>query len=133
MQIHDFARAAAAAVNTKDVDAVTRLWAEPAIYESTLTGEQRGLEALATRETELFSAFPTLTTEITPLGQDGDTGAMLVRMSGTHEQAYGGFPATGNDVEIELVAIVTFDDEGRVVHEKVVLDRASIAEQLTAS
>ncbi|WP_433720812.1 ester cyclase [Microbacterium laevaniformans] len=130
MHIHDFADAAAAAVNAHDPAAVVALWAEPAAYDSALTGPQSGLDALRAREEALFGGFSDLTATITPLGQEGDTGAMLVRFDGTHDGAYGDFPPTGRTIALEMIAVVTFADDGRVIGERVFIDTAGIAAQL---
>ena len=130
MQIHDFARAAAAAVNAHDVDAVTALWAEPASYDSPLTGPQAGIPALREREAQLFAGFSDLTAACTPLGQEQRTGAMLVRFTGTHDGTYAGLRASGRWIDLEMVAIVDFDDVGRVVRERVILDSATVLAQL---
>ena len=130
MYIHDFARNAATAVNEHDPDAVVALWAEPAAYDSALTGPQSGLDALRAREQALFAGFSDLCATITPLGQDGDTGAMLVRFDGTHDGPYAGFAPTGQTIALEMVAIVTFADDGRVTAERVFLDSATVAAQL---
>ena len=131
MFIHDFATAAMEAVNAHDPDAVARLWAEPAEYASPLTGPQRGLEALRTREAALFAGFGNLQANITALGQEGSTGAMLVRFNGIHDGPYAGLPPSGNSISIVMAAIVTFDGDGRVIAERVILDTADIAAQLT--
>lgn len=131
MEIHDFVRAAAAAVNAHDPDAVVALWIEPAAYDSPLTGEQRGLDALRAREQALFTGFSDLHADITPLGQEGSTGAMLVRFTGTHDGVYGPFAPTGRAIDIEMVAIVTFDAGGKVIAERVVLDSAGVVSQLS--
>lgn len=130
MHIHDFAHAAAAAVNAQDPAAVVALWAEPAAYDSPLTGPQSGLDALRAREEALFAGFSDLTATITPLGQEVDTGAMLVHFDGTHDGAYGGFPPTGRRIALEMIAVVTFADDGRVIGERVFIDTAGIAAQL---
>lgn len=131
MHIHDFATRAAHAVNAHDPNAVVALWAEPASYDSVLTGPQQGLDALRAREQALFAGFSDLRTEITPLGQDGDTGAILVRFGGRHDGAYAGFAPTGRAMTIEMVAVVRFDEAGKVVGERVFLDAGSVAAQLT--
>lgn len=130
MFIHEFADAAAAAVNAHDPDAVTRLWAEPAAYTSPLTGPQSGLDALRAREAALFAGFSNLRAKITALGQEGLTGAMLVTFEGTHDGCYAGIPASGNRISIEMAAIVTFDESGKVIAERVIVDTGDVATQL---
>lgn len=130
MQIHDFARRAAAAVNAHDTDTILTLWAEPANYDSPLTGPQSGLEALRTRELALFEGFSDLRATITPLGQEGDTGAMHVRFNGTHDGAYAGLAATGRAVSLEMIAVITFNSDDSVISERIFIDSAAIAAQL---
>ncbi|WP_447587383.1 ester cyclase [Microbacterium lacticum] len=132
MHIHDFARNAADAVNHHNPDAVVALWAEPAAYDSPLTGPQTGLATLRAREEALFAGFSDLHATITPLGQDGDTGAMLVRFDGTHDGSYAGLNPTGRTIALEMVAIVTFNHTGHVTSERVFLDPTTVAAQLTA-
>lgn len=130
MYIHDFAEAAGAAVNAHDVEAVTALWAEPALYDSALTGPQEGLGALRDRETALFAGFSDLRATCTPLGQEGNTGAMLVRFAGTHDGLYAGLAPTGRPIDLEMVAILDFDDHGRVIGERLILDTSAVLAQL---
>lgn len=55
---------------------------------------------------------------------------MLARFDGTHDGAYGGFPPTGRRIALEMIAVVTFADDGRVIGERVFIDTAGIAAQL---
>lgn len=128
--IDTFAAAASAAVNARDVDRITALWSEPAEYNSPLTGPQRGLAALRAREEALFAGFGELRATITPFGQNGLTGAMLVRFDGTHDGPYAGFDPSGRPVALEMLAVVTFDDDGRVIAEEVYFDPAEAAAAL---
>ncbi|WP_433684577.1 ester cyclase [Nocardia sp. CA-119907] len=130
MLIQQFARAAAAAVNKHSVDEVVGLWREPAAYDSPLTGPQQGLAALSARESALFDGFSDLSATIQPLGQEGSTGAALVRFDGTHDGHYAGIAPSGNTIAIEMVAVVTFDDDGYVIGERVFLDTAAVLRQL---
>jgi steroid delta-isomerase-like uncharacterized protein len=133
MFINDFAAAAEAAVNKHDVEQILALWREPAAYDSPLTGQQEGLAALAERETALFAGFSDLSATLEPLGQEQSRGAALVRFTGTHDGWYAGLAPTGNTISLEMVAVITFDDEGRVVGERVFIDSATVAAQLGAS
>ncbi|MCD2109245.1 ester cyclase [Rhodococcus erythropolis] len=97
MQIDDFAQAATAAVNNHNIDAIVNLWADPADYNSPMTGHQNGLSALRAREEQLFSGFSDLQVTITPFGQSSATGAMLVQFDGTHDGSYAGFQRPADD------------------------------------
>jgi len=130
MQIHDFAQRAASAVNAHDPAAIIALWAEPAEYDSPLTGPQKGLDALFERENALFEGFSDLQATIDPLGQEGDTGSMLVRFEGTHDGSYAGLAPTGRPIALEMIAVITFRDDDRVVAERIFIDTADVAAQL---
>ena len=133
MFINDFAAAAAAAVNNHDVEEILALWREPASYDSPMTGPQQGLAALAERETALFAGFSDLSATLQPLGQEQSTGAALVRFTGTHDGWYAGMAPTGNTISLEMVAVITFDDDGRVVGERVFIDSATVVAQLSGT
>ena len=130
MFIHQFAKAASAAVNAHDPAAIAALWAEPADYLSPLTGHQQGLDALRAREEALFAGFSDVHATITAFGQNGPAGAMLVRFEGTHDGPYAGFAPSGRPVTFAMVAVVTFDDTGKAIGEFVFLDGDDIAATL---
>ena len=67
--------------------------------------------------------------DCTPLGQEGDTGAMLVRSAG-HDGRYAGIAPTGRHVTLETVAVLQFDPTGRVRAERVFLDAGQALAQL---
>lgn len=131
MFIQKFAAAAASAVNNHSVDEVLRLWREPAAYDSPLTGPQQGLAALAAREADLFAGFSDLVATVDPLGVDASTGVALVRFDGTHDGWYAGLAPTGNPISLEMIAVVTFDEDGAVIGERVFIDSATVAAQLS--
>jgi predicted ester cyclase len=132
MFIQKFAEAAESAVNNHSIDEVLRLWREPAAYDSPLTGPEEGLAALAAREAALFEGFSDLTATVEPLGLDESTGVALVRFDGTHDGWYAGLAPTGNPISLEMVAVVTFDEAGAVIGERVFIDTATVAAQLGA-
>lgn len=133
MFIQEFAASAQAAVNAHRVEDVVRLWREPAAYDSPLTGPEQGLAALAARETALFGAFSDLTASVQPLGLDPSSGVALVHFEGTHDGPYAGMEPTGNRISLEMIAVLTFDEDGAVVGERVFVDSATVVAQLSGS
>ena len=132
MFIQKFAEAATSAVNNHSVDEVLRLWSEPAVYDSPMTGREEGLAALAARETALFEGFSDLAATVEPLGLDESTGVALVRFEGTHDGWYAGLAPTGNSISLEMIAVLTFNDAGAVIGERIFIDSATVAAQLGA-
>ncbi|MCR1783217.1 ester cyclase [Nocardioides carbamazepini] len=133
MFIQKFAEAAMSAVNNHSVDEVLRLWAGPAVYDSPMTGPQQGLAALAAREAALFEGFSDLVAAVEPLGLEESTGAALVRFEGTHDGTHAGLAPTGNAISLEMIAVISFDETGSVVGERIFIDSASVAAQLAAT
>ena len=132
MFIQKFAEEAAAAVSNHDVDDILKLWREPADYDSPMTGPEQGLAALAAREAALFEGFSDLTATIEPLALEPSTGVALVRFNGTHDGWYAGVAPTGNAISLEMIAVVTFDEDGAVIGERIFIDSATVAQQLGA-
>jgi steroid delta-isomerase-like uncharacterized protein len=131
MSIHDFAAATMAAVNAHDPEAIVALWAEPADYDSPLTGAQTGLAALRMREQALFAGFSDLRAVITVLEDHGDNGTMVVHFDGTHDGTYAGIPASGRPIAVDLIAALTFDSNGKAVAESIRVDVDALVAQLT--
>jgi steroid delta-isomerase-like uncharacterized protein len=131
MFIQKFAEAAMSAVNNHSVDQVLGLWAEPAAYDSPMTGPQQGLAALAAREAALFEGFSDLVATVEPLGLEESTGVALVRFQGTHDGTYAGLAPTGNAVSLEMIAVIAFDEAGSVVGERIFIDSAAVVAQLS--
>ena len=51
------------------------------------------------------------------------------RLLGKHVGEFQGFPPTGRDVELPFVAFYRFDDAGKLVSERVVMNLGSLAHQ----
>lgn len=129
MSIDQFVLASQAAFNSRNADAIADLWAEPATYRA--PGESgRGLDELGDRERALWTAFPDVEMTVAAIADRGNKGVMRAKLRGTHRGPFNGIEPTGRPVEIDVLAVVTFDD-GKVVDEIVHYDRLEILEQLT--
>jgi predicted ester cyclase len=53
---------------------------------------------------------------------EGDRVAVHLRISGTQLGAWGPVPPTGRRLEFEEMLILTFDDDGRVAHQRGIPD-----------
>ena len=53
---------------------------------------------------------------------DGDRVAVHLRISGTQLGAWGPIPPTGRRLEFEEMLLLTFDAQGRVVHQRGIVD-----------
>jgi steroid delta-isomerase-like uncharacterized protein len=78
----------------------------------------------------LLSAFPDLRMEVEDLIAAGDKTVARVRVSATHKGEFMGVPATGEQVEIQLIDIMRFDEDGLVCEHWGVADMLSLMQQL---
>ena len=60
----------------------------------------------------LLAAFPDLRMVPQDVIASGDKAVARVRMTGTHKGAFMGMPATGERVEVTLIDIIRFGDDG---------------------
>jgi predicted ester cyclase len=61
--------------------------------------------------------------------RDQDFAAVEGRLRGKHVGEFQGFPPTGRDVELPFVAFYRFDDAGKLVSERVVMNLGPLAQQ----
>ncbi len=77
-----------------------------------------------------WTTFPDYHEELLSVLVDGDRAAVHLRITGTQDGAWGVVPPTGRHVEFEEMLILTFDAEGRVVHQRGVVDNLAALRQL---
>ena len=63
-----------------------------------------------------MTAFPNLRMEPEDVIASGDKVVTRVRATGTHEGEFMGMPPSGKNVEVELIDIIRFEDDG-LAHE----------------
>jgi steroid delta-isomerase-like uncharacterized protein len=79
-----------------------------------------------------IAAFPDLRMNVEDIVASGDKIVARVRVVGTHKGEFMGIPPTGNHVEIELIDMFRFGDDGRVHEHWGVMDALSMMQQLGA-
>jgi steroid delta-isomerase-like uncharacterized protein len=80
----------------------------------------------------LLSAFPDMRMDVEDLIADGDKTVARVRATATHDGEFMGMPPTGKQVDIQLIDIMRFDDDGLVCEHWGVADMLSLMQQLGA-
>ena len=95
-----------------------------------------GFERSKAGVTQMFrmyrAAFPDLRMEAEDVLVEGDKVVARVRATGTHQGEFMGMPATGNSVDIELIDIIRFGDDGLAHEHWGVLDALGLMQQLGA-
>lgn len=76
------------------------------------------------------AAFPDLRMDPEDVLVDGDKVVARVRMTGTHEGELMGMPPTGRNVDVQLIDIIRFGDDGLAREHWGVVDSMAMMEQL---
>lgn len=96
--------------------------------------ETPGLEPTKDGVTQLFrmyrAAFPDLRMEPEDILVSGDKAVARVRATGTHQGELMGIPPTGRSVDIQLIDITRFGDDGRAIEHWGVSDTMAMMQQL---
>ena len=78
------------------------------------------------------AAFPDLRMEAEDVLVSGDRAVARVRATGTHEGEFMGMPATGRHVDVQLIDITRFGDDGLAHEHWGVFDALGMMQQLGA-
>ena len=76
------------------------------------------------------AAFPDLRMDPEDVLASGDKVVARVRATGTHEGELMGMPATGKSVDVQLIDIMRFDEDGLVADHWGVVDMLAMMQQL---
>lgn len=82
--------------------------------------------------TMLTGAFPDLAMTVQDVVASGDKAVARVRFTGTHGGDFAGMPATGRSVDVQLIDIMRFGDDGLVREHWGVFDALALMQQLGA-
>ena len=115
-----------------DIDGFGDLVAEDFVEHE----ETPGLEPTKEGVKQLFrmyrAAFPDLGMEAQDVLVSGDKVVARVRGTGTHQGEFMGMPATGKSVDVQLIDIIRFGDDGLAREHWGVFDALAMMQQLGA-
>jgi steroid delta-isomerase-like uncharacterized protein len=119
-------------INAGDIDGFGELLAEDFVEHE----EMPGLEPSKEGVTQLFhmyrAAFPDLRMEPQDVLVSGDKAVARVRATGTHQGEFLGMPATGKSVDVQLIDITRFGNDGLAREHWGVFDALALMQQLGA-
>lgn len=78
------------------------------------------------------AAFPDLRLDLEDVLASGDKAVARVRATGTHQGEFMGMPATGRSIDVQLIDILRFDDDGLAREHWGVVDTMTMMQQLGA-
>ena len=115
-----------------DVDGFGRLLSDDFTEHEEMPGLSPSKEGVLELFRSYLVAFPDLHMEVLDLMADGDKTVARVVAKGTHDGEFMGMPPSGSSVEVQLIDIMRFDDEGLVTEHWGVMDMLSMLQQLGA-
>ena len=122
--------------NSHDADRVAGLYADDAtVLRPQFPDPIRGREQIVWRVGNLLRAIPDLRMEEEDVVVEEDHVALLVRFTGTNTGEFAltedvRVPATGGRVDYEIAAFLTIGEDGKIRHDRGVVDTARLARQL---
>ena len=125
-------RALYAALNAGDLDGFGAMLADDFVEHE----ETPGLAPTKEGVLEFFrmyrAAFPDLQMEPQDVLTSGDRAVARVRATGTQQGEFMGMPPSGKNVDVQLIDIIRFDDDGLAREHWGVVDLMTMMQQLGA-
>ena len=119
-------------INAGDIDGFGELLAEDFVEHE----ETPGLDPTKEGVKQFFhmykAAFPDLRMEAQDVLMSGDKVVARARATGTHHGEFLGMPATGKHVDVQLIDIIRFDDDGLAREHWGLFDALAMLQQLGA-
>lgn len=119
-------------INAHDVDGFSELLAEDFVEHEETPGLAPTKDGVRQFFAMQFAAFPDLRMEPDDVLPSGDKVVARVTYRGTNQGDFLGMPATGKSVEVQLIDIIRFGDDGLAHEHWGVLDALSMMQQLGA-
>ena len=120
-------------INAGDLDAFGELLADDFVEHEELPGggdpTREGVKDFFRMQ---IAAFPDLAMTVEDVIDGGDKVVARVRFTGTNEGEFMGMPATGKTVDVQLIDIMRFGDDGLVHEHWGVFDAMAMMQQLGA-
>jgi steroid delta-isomerase-like uncharacterized protein len=117
-------------INAGDIEGFSRHLADDFVeHEETpgLAPTKDGVKAFFQMQR---AAFPDTRMAVEDVFANGDKAVARVRLTGTHQGPFMGTPATGKSVDVQLIDIFRFGDDGLVREHWGVLDALAMMQQL---
>jgi steroid delta-isomerase-like uncharacterized protein len=117
--------------NLHDLDGILDTFGKDARYDDEPWGDHRvGRDQVHLYYKQLFAAAPDLQIDVRQQYAIDEVVILEVTISGTATGDWRGLPGTGVSFRFPLCAIYTFDQEDKLLGEKIYYDRATILRQL---
>ena len=119
-------------INSGDLDAFGDALADDFIEHEETPGLEPTKEGVLTFFRMYRGALPDMRMEPQDVLVSGDKVAARARVTGTHQGEFMGMPATGKRIDIQLIDILRFGDDGLAQEHWGVIDALAMMQQLGA-
>ena len=119
-------------INAGDIDGFGELLAKDFVEHEEMPGLEPSKEGVKQLFHMYRAAFPDLRMEPQDVLVSGDKAVARVRATGTHQGEFLGMPATGKSVDVQLIDITRFGDDGLAREHWGVFDALALMQQLGA-
>jgi len=119
-------------INAGELDAFGELLSDDFVEHEETPGLEPTREGVVQLFTMYRAAFPDLRMEPQDVLVSGDKVVALLRATGTHQGEFMGMPATGKSVDVQLIDITRFGDDGLAHEHWGVFDALALMQQLGA-
>jgi steroid delta-isomerase-like uncharacterized protein len=119
-------------INAGDIDGFGELLAEDFVEHEEMPGLEPSKEGVKQLFHMYRAAFPDLRMEPQDVLVSGDKAVARVRATGTHQGEFLGMPATGKSVDVQLIDITRFGNDGLAREHWGVFDALALMQQLGA-
>ena len=117
-------------ISAGDVDAFGELLADDFVEHEETPGLAPTKDGVKSFFRMQLAAFPDLRMDVEDVVADGSKVVARVRFTGTQQGEFMGMPATGKRVDVQLIDIFRFGDDGRVGEHWGVIDLLTMMQQL---
>ncbi len=117
--------------NAHDLDGILSTFGSEARYDDEPWNDHRtGRDQVQLYYQQLLATAPDLHIDVRHRYVTDESVILEVTISGTQTGAWRGLPGTGRPFKIPLCGIYTFDEQDRLLGEKIYYDRATVLKQL---
>lgn len=119
-------------ISAGDIDGFGEHVADGFVEHEELPGLERSKEGVKQLFRMYRAAFPDLRMEAEDVLVSGDKVVARARATGTHQGEFMGVPATGKRLDVQLIDIIRFGEDGLALEHWGVLDALGMMQQLGA-
>lgn len=119
-------------INAADVDGFSEVMADDFVEHEETPGLEPTREGVQEFFRTYLAAFPDLRFTVEDMISDGNKVVSRVKATGTHEGEFMGMPPTGKRIDVQLIDIVRFGDDGLAHEHWGVFDALTMMQQLGA-